>query len=206
MVWRCDRVFCCFPSSIHHPSASLQELFAPSAPSGHASTIAHALMDGAHAIAILNVGLARTMEQPLVSQSFRLFWSELERKRHDLEILLWISAAPGGPEFASEWQARLKATYRATRLWVSSRQLSCNSNCSGAVPCSRSKDSAFMWLGQFFKVHLAWQALMQREQERGWGSVDGSVGGSASGSVGAAAGSGAICRTPPDSGHTGAHR
>ena len=116
-------------------------------------------------VAVLNVGLARTMAHPLVVASFQNFCMTL-RTQHALEVLLWISTAAGSNQH--KFRDQMILAYRAHRLWIDTHQpLRCNQNCTRAVPCSSAKDSTFSWLAQFEKVRLAWLALQQHERERG---------------------------------------
>ena len=95
-------------------------------------------------VAILSVGLVRTMLHPRVSESFRLLTSSLPDARSFFS--LW-------DERASSLQPGLRDQYgAASAIWLRSSELACNTHCN-LTDCANTngKDSAFNFVRQATK-------------------------------------------------------
>ena len=115
-------------------------------------------------VAILSVGLVRTMLHPELVPSLALMTSSLEAARFPHELFMFASIA--GDAFASKpramasLRAKIEAAYHPRRVWLSQANLKCE-NCAGRVDCTKQK--AFDILRQFHKFHLAFEALRDYE-------------------------------------------
>ena len=99
-------------------------------------------------VAILSVGLVRTMLHPRVSESFRLLTSSLPDARSFFS--LW-------DERASSLQSGLREQYgTASAIWLRTTELRCNQRCN-LTDCANTngKDSAFNFVRQATK----WRGL-----------------------------------------------
>jgi len=103
-------------------------------------------------VAILSVGLVRTMLHPRVSESFRLVTSSLPDARSFFS--LW-------DEGASSLQSGLREQYAFSAIWLRSTELACNTRCN-LTDCANTngKDSAFNFVRQATKWRVAYGDLL----------------------------------------------
>lgn len=126
------------------------------------------------AVAILNVGLARTIAHPAVAASFDLLRSSFQRDGHTVRTFIYISTAgddtagQSHPAVGSKaWRKLIHHYYRPAALWVTEHNLPCNKDCA-SIPCEGPRREPPSFLQQFFKVRLAWGALLDWEVRHGW--------------------------------------
>ena len=103
-------------------------------------------------VAILSVGLVRTMLHPRVSESFRLMTSSLPDARSFFS--LW-------DERASSLQPGLRDQYAFSAIWLRTTELACNQRCN-LTDCANTngKDSAFNFVRQATKWRVAYGDLL----------------------------------------------
>ena len=129
-------------------------------------------------VAILKIGLTRTVQHPAVAASFHLLRSSLVVAGHTIVTVLWIAEDEPIPasrrrrtNASDPRQARLVAwlqtAYDTEHVIVSAERLACNRACA-LYSCSSTKhDGPFRWFDQYYKVMLAWERMLVIEQQRG---------------------------------------
>ena len=130
-------------------------------------------------VAILAVGLPRTMGHAAVAASFHLIRSSLTRAGHNVSVLLWLSATTkngvGGHASVDKWKRSWPLVYgpmySAARVWVSDETIPCNPSCRHLVGSCEANGPTFP--GTMFrryeitgKIVLAISRLQEFERER----------------------------------------
>lgn len=122
----------------------------------------------AGSLAVLSVGLARTVAHPAVVVSFGLMLAPLLRSRSVVRTFMFLTPPQAVWEAeAGVWQTRIRRLYRPTELWIMDAELPCNVQC-GSVPCNSGPNMPFEFLRQFFKVKLAWELVLTWESKHAW--------------------------------------
>lgn len=116
-------------------------------------------------VAVLSVGLVRTMLHPQLTPSFALMTSSLAAARLPHALFVFASVAgeaDTGEKRIASLRARIEAAYHPRRVWLSKEDLKCV-NCVGVDCRKQAKNDAFSILRQFHKLHLAYRALRDYE-------------------------------------------
>lgn len=115
---------------------------------------------GSFRIAVLSVGLARTLLHPHVAASFQLMLSSIRMQQRTF-FSLWS-------EHAAQLQAGIRCAYGsvATAVWLRSTELACNARCTAARCAQTSKAGPFNLVRQVAKWRVAYGDLLNWQRAR----------------------------------------
>eukprot|EP00927_Polykrikos_kofoidii_P004130 TRINITY_DN11639_c0_g1_i1.p1 TRINITY_DN11639_c0_g1~~TRINITY_DN11639_c0_g1_i1.p1 ORF type:complete len:414 (+),score=36.12 TRINITY_DN11639_c0_g1_i1:45-1244(+) len=122
-------------------------------------------------VAIVSVGLARTVAHKVVASSFNMMRNSMLRDGHRVGTFFYVARSGQGRIrhehvhiIKEELESTLQRLYRPTKVWIVDDVLPCNSACTN-IPCTRGL--AMPWLQQYFKLRRAWEAVMAWERDNG---------------------------------------
>eukprot|EP00928_Gymnodinium_smaydae_P040312 TRINITY_DN27350_c0_g1_i1.p1 TRINITY_DN27350_c0_g1~~TRINITY_DN27350_c0_g1_i1.p1 ORF type:complete len:349 (+),score=25.60 TRINITY_DN27350_c0_g1_i1:45-1049(+) len=106
-------------------------------------------------LALMSVGMARTMLHPAVVESFNAMRTSLLADGLSTKTFFYVSSL-GVPDNTTAWRAAVQRRYRPAAIWEANEDLPCNRQCLD-VTCYKASAPAFFQ--QFHKLKHAWDAL-----------------------------------------------